>query len=1007
MKRLFYTCFAVLLLWLPLTLQGQNVVQLTPKPYRLTKGTRQLTLPAHFAINISTLPDSNKVEVERFAKHWEATTGGTVTLTTHGESLFTVSKDEEQAHAEGYELSVTPTGIALSAGSNKGFFYAFKTLLQLLPAEVRAGVKMEGFVSTALPAVTIKDYPRFEYRGFMLDVARHFFSTDEIKKLLDLMADYKMNRFHWHLTDDQGWRIEIKKYPKLTTVGATAPNCYVTDMQYGPYWTNAAYGPYFYTQEEIKEIVAYAKERHIEIIPEIDMPGHFTAAMAAYPEYSCWPNGKHEVKTTGGIFTDILNVGNPAAVQFAKDILAEVMELFPYSQIHIGGDECPTTAWEGNADCQQVYREAGLTHYRQLQSRFIKEMADFIATKGKQTVVWNEAITAEHADLDLIKNANVTVFCWQPAVSSARKAAELGLDNVITPWGPYYINRKQSTRPDEPSAAGDGSDNLAKTYNFQPVPTDLTAAQKKRYKGVQGTFWTEHVADTAYLEYLALPRLFAVAEAGWTLQGLRSYNDFVQRLAADTAVWKLKNFNFCLHDLRPASVAEKVFPKTSTTGKRYYYKLVTQATGERKDRCIELLQEGSPLIATHEGKGATVNRLWTAPQAAIGATNEDAQLWALEESPTTPHRYALVCKAQEGGSVSPMPTATTTAGRWTYDVNQKHYVFVLGEKGYGKSVNGAYTYSIRPASLTNGFLNASMSGQGMAVNVYNNPTSGNAGVWAFVPASDVHQEEALMKEAQELVMYAQTYEGEKQEGKFGRLQKERLAAALSTPSEEMPQSEYVALVREAVDAMYASFGTLTNEKEYLIANAVAGYDSTLFSDPKTDGYLRHLVSNQPTDAETWVIEGAQPATQLTQRVYIKNKQTKRYLYAAASKGDGTVGNPARMSIAKGWVEVKFNLRTSDYSISLSGNQLYPVPTTSVTLPSIVSTGLWLNNQLHPAIRPQGNAWIFKPASTVNGISLLENRPTTTPLKIYDLSGREVAHPKKGLYIIGNQKVFVP
>lgn len=275
-----------------------------------------------------------------------------------------------------------------------------------------------------------------------------------------------------------------------------------------------------------------------------------TTAMAAYPEYSCTPDGKHEVWSKWGISGDVMNVANPTAVSFAKDILDEVCKLFPGRYVHIGGDECPDDAWKMNKECQQLYQKEGLTDYRQLQSRFIKEMADYLRSEGKTTVVWNEAITAAGVDMNSIKAAGVKVFCWNPAARSAKKAAENGLDNVVTFYGPYYINRKQSTAPDEPEGAGNGADSLRVTYTAVPVPADISSDLQKHYWGVQATFWTEHVNDTTYLEYLALPRLLAVAEAGWTAEKKKDYADFRQRVIDNEAYFKLVKFNYCKRDLK-------------------------------------------------------------------------------------------------------------------------------------------------------------------------------------------------------------------------------------------------------------------------------------------------------------------------------------------------------------------------------------------------------------------------------------------------------------------------
>ncbi len=434
---------------------------------------------------------------------------------------------------EAYTLDITTDSISIKAGSEKGIYYAHQTLIQL---------DEQGH---ELPCLHIEDQPRFGYRGFMLDVSRHFFSVEEVKKMLDIMARYKMNVFHWHLTDDQGWRAEIKRYPKLTTVGATRSDNYDTPItmveENGQiYWTGNGgktgkqYGPYFYTQDEMREVVAYAAERHIDILPEVDMPGHFVAAMAAYPEYCCHPQSAPQVWTGGGISGDVLNVANPAAVEFAKNILDELCDIFPYPYIHIGGDECPTGQWENNALCQQKYQELGLNSYRALQTHFIKEMSDFVKTKNKQIICWNECIIADGTDVNLMKETGATIMSWIYCQSSVRKAVEMGLPAIVTEYhtagGGYYINRKQSSDYGEPSAAGYGDDTVEGCYNYVPVQGQYTEEQLKLIKGVQGTFWTEHVGTNEYLEYLALPRLICVAEAGWSQQSQKDWGSFRERL---------------------------------------------------------------------------------------------------------------------------------------------------------------------------------------------------------------------------------------------------------------------------------------------------------------------------------------------------------------------------------------------------------------------------------------------------------------------------------------------
>lgn len=504
-------------------LQAQPAfVNLTPRPKSLSVQSGKLVLPSQFTVSTVGLDVLMKAEVDRFAAELTAVTNCEVTVAEDAaQALFEISllPANSPLKESGYSLSVKEDKITLKAKSYLGLYYGLQTVKKVLPANVMAGVVDQKVKSYALPLITVNDEPRYDYRGFMLDVSRHFFTVEEVKRMLDVMAYYKMNRFHWHLSDDQGWRVEIKKYPRLTTVGATAPNSQFTDMdERSQYMINRPYGPYFYTQEQIKDVVAYARERHIEVIPEIDMPGHFVAAMVAYPEYSCSPDAGRSVWDHGGVSSDVLNVGNPEAVRFAKDILSELMELFPYEVIHIGGDECPTSAWENNDLCRQRVAELGLTSYRQLQSHFIKELAEFVAEKGHRLAVWNEAITANGSDLDIMKSTGADIYCWSPARAAAQKAKSLGLPNIYTVQGAYYINRRQGNSELDPPGAGPGTDDVRATYNeVPPAETDL---------GVQGTFWCEHVSDRDYLEWLALPRLIAVAEAGWTQQSGKNFADF-------------------------------------------------------------------------------------------------------------------------------------------------------------------------------------------------------------------------------------------------------------------------------------------------------------------------------------------------------------------------------------------------------------------------------------------------------------------------------------------------
>ena len=746
MKKFTYLLLFALLC-IPVAIQANSDINLTPVPKKMTVGAGKLVLPQSFTISTGTLPDSLSREAVKFATHFADVTGYTVDVKADAaDALITMSlySGSEELGCEGYTLDITTSGITIAANCSNGFYYAFQSIKKMLPANVMAGVKDAGITEYPLPVVSIVDAPRFEYRGFMLDVSRHYFSIEQIKRMIDVMSYYKMNRFHWHLTDDQGWRFEVKKYPRLTTVGATRNNNWITDRVYGGYFTGEPYGPYFYTQEECREIVAYAAERHIEVVPEVEFPGHSCAVNAAYPELSCYPNGAHNVQVSGGVFADVLNVASPLVLQFAKDVLDEIIEVFPYSQIHIGGDETPTSAWQNNAECQAMMQELGLTNVRQLQSHFVRQLSDYVTSKEgdkKRTVImWNESLTAGGTDEELIKGTGGTMMCWEigNAQPCALKAAQYGMKSIITTQVPYYINRRQSTEADEPKVAGYGSDNVKAVYDYVPVPANVPAELHKYYVGVQGTFWTEHVQDNDLLEYLALPRLTAIAETGWTPAAKKNFADFQKRITKDTLLLNYNKYDYGRHYILDgnSSTGSKVMPTASTDEKQTWYRIVTTATDNaRAGRCIQLLREGLN-IADKTGT-APAGRLWNS-EIIEDESNEgyNYQLWAFMQDPDNPERWAIVNKAKPNGSVKGTPTAENNTGRWDYDENNRHYDFILGDKAYAQNGNN-YNYSIRSQKVSNGnmCLNYAGSGQNHSINLWSDPADGNGGIWEFRPVA--------------------------------------------------------------------------------------------------------------------------------------------------------------------------------------------------------------------------------------------------------------------------------
>ena len=523
-------------------------IALTPQPAHLTVKDGRFEFGNQLKAKVTPYQgDSIRMVFESFKKELQEATGIKVSSTQKEAKARIILDLNPQLPAEAYKLNVSKKQVRIEASRPAGFYYALQTLKQLMPRNVMAGVATSDHSQWSLPSVEIEDAPRFEWRGFMLDEGRHFFGKYEIKRVIDMMAIYKMNRFHWHLTEDQGWRIEIKKYPKLTETGAWR-NSKV--LAYGDVKPDGERYGGFYTQKDIKEIVAYAKKKFIEIIPEIDIPGHSQAAVAAYPEFlACDPENKHEVWLQQGISTDVINVANPKAMQFAKEVIDELTELFPFNYIHLGGDECPTNKWQKNDECKKLLSEIGSSNFRDLQIYFYKQLKDYIATKPadqqRQLIFWNEVL---HGNTSILGN-DITIMAWIGANAAAKQAAKQGMNTILSPQIPYYINRKQSKLPTEPMSQGHGTETVEAVYNYQPLK-DVDAALQPYYKGVQANFWTEWVTEPSVLEYLMLPRLAAVAEAGWTPQEKRNYEDFKERIRKDAELYDLKGWNYGKHIMK-------------------------------------------------------------------------------------------------------------------------------------------------------------------------------------------------------------------------------------------------------------------------------------------------------------------------------------------------------------------------------------------------------------------------------------------------------------------------
>ncbi len=454
-------------------------------------------------------------------------------LPTGNESAIIIKqKKDSNFGKEEYNLTISEKNITIESAEANGLFYAFQTILQLLPAEVFSNSKVDN-INLSLPCVTINDSPKYKWRGFMLDVSRHFFPKEFIFKVIDNLALHKMNTFHWHLVDDQGWRIEIKKYPKLTSIGAWRANRedqpWNSDRKPQRKGEKATYGG-FYTQDDIREIVKYAEDRFITIIPEIEMPGHCISALAAYPQYSC--TGKQYTVPTGSVWGDrkVYCAGNDKTFEFLQNILSEVIQLFPGKYIHIGGDEAMKDAWKKCSKCQARIKEEHLANVEELQGYFIKRMEKFINSKGKTLIGWDEILEGG-------LSPNATVMSWR-GLSGGITAARDGHDVVFSPTDYCYFDYYQGNPKHEPIAIG-GFLPVKKVYSFDPSLKDsLTDKEREHILGVQANLWTEYVPTEAQAEYMMFPRLAAISEVAWRENENRDWTNFSERLEK-----QLKRYN--------------------------------------------------------------------------------------------------------------------------------------------------------------------------------------------------------------------------------------------------------------------------------------------------------------------------------------------------------------------------------------------------------------------------------------------------------------------------------
>ena len=504
----------------------ESAISIIPQPLSIKRDNGSFRINKSTGIWVSGASGELRMVAEQLAARLNASTGYSIPVSVRSQggsnAIILALTGDENLGTEGYRLTATEKSIRIEGNAAAGVYYGVQTLYQLLPAEIERAKPGSGTVWT-VPCVRIEDKPRFSWRGMHLDVGRHFFSKDSVKRYIDLMASYKMNTFHWHLTEDQGWRIEIKKYPRLTSVGS---------------WRRESMGdctPHggFYSQEEIKEVVAYAKEHFITVVPEIEMPGHALAALAAYPDLSC-SGGPFKVGTEWGVMNDVFCAGQEKTFQFLEDVITEVAALFPGQFFHIGGDECPKLRWSNCRRCQERMAANGLKNEQELQSYFVRRIEGVLNSHGKRLIGWDEILEGGIAP-------RATVMSWRGIVGGI-EAAKSGHDVVMTPTNYCYFDYYQAAAG-EPKAIG-GFLPIDSVYSYEPIPSDLTPDQAKHVLGAQGNVWSEWIPNYRQVEYMATTRMIALSEVVWSQKHQRNFADFMKRMVTQYQRLGFRDINF-------------------------------------------------------------------------------------------------------------------------------------------------------------------------------------------------------------------------------------------------------------------------------------------------------------------------------------------------------------------------------------------------------------------------------------------------------------------------------
>ena len=1006
------------------TFEALGKISIIPYPAELTVQEGKLAVSQLNAITY-TGEDVQKY-VADFAAMLAKTSGTTLTVkesgaeAAAGEIWLAV---DENLPAEGYTLNVNANGIEIKAATKAGFFYAVQTLKQLLPRDL-FGSTLNSEAEWEIPCMSIADQPQFGHRGFMMDVARHFFDKDEVKKVLDIMALYKMNRLHWHLTDDQGWRIEIPEYPLLTEVGAIRSGSFTSPGDGSKFFDDTEYGRgMYFTQDDLREIVAYATERNIEILPEIDLPGHMVAAVTSYPELSCDPTKEYSVRLDGGISQDVLNIGKDETIDFLKCVLDNVANIFPFPYIHIGGDECPTNQWQTNEDCLRRVQEEGLAGVHELQSWLVEELGTYLKEKhGKDIVVWDELLAHWTSD-----NAVKPIIMAWNSLGLTATAADKGFKSIATPYSHVYIDFMQvgpdKTTIDEPYYGGWGDNHtntLEEAYSLNPAGS--LSGREEYCLGVQCNLWAETLNDNIELEYQLLPRMIAVAETGWLPSSKKEWGGFYRRLQSHDEILDLLGYTYAKHYIEPKeySDVEKVVMEAeellenSTIGvgypeAEYRDRLSTALHNIEGDDITELTAaieafKNAPIKQPEAGKtyqivsastyykrqyeGSTMYQSSNGVRFHYTPQVEPEELWQFEAADggyimknlysgkaITLGGYNTVVTTTDNGTPVRIDKATIASRDVTFVPGA---VTISAVEGYDAAMTGSVK---RLSAETSGDVYA----KDEAALCYN-------GTWKFIEVTDFTEQLAgLIRKCEIIILNARPGEiGEPTQEALDYLQNSVITPAKAVietgKSTEEQYNAYVALYNQFMMMPRASLAdTLDTNVYYFIRN---GYFTDKYAALNTSNNTVTPMAKGTSENYLWCFTKNNDGT-----VYIYNKANGKAAYIKSDADDQTV----YIGQEYAWTLKETTTDTGNKGIGIvSGNG---------------SSGWYTNPGAWQYILTKpytwgGSVWTFE-KSTIEVETGIEDTMADIEFKgIFDLQGRKIENHVKGIYIIDGKKMLV-